>query len=487
MNSYLHIHIDEFNISRVDNGCIVQIKGEIGHAFEKIKQISYFGDNVVQPWILYGFQTKSKVLTSYIITPQAPFSGFLSVCNFTTVDSLQLEITYENGNTEIASLLEVDLVANEISKLQQISTNSSEYRIVLTGDANEAETVIIMPTFQPDLGMLYEQVESILNQSYDNWHCLIIDDNSGGYYLESIVRLVGHDKRFTLIENRSNLGFYKNIEQGLTLLKERVVKHNCSYIALSDQDDVWYSEKLQKKVSYLKEHQEIKLVFCDQEILDENLILIQKSFWANRNMNITEIDKLMFKNCVTGAASVFDSHLLDQALPFPNTFGKMYHDQWLALVAAFVNGLDYVDESLYGYRQHVAQDTGFGDIAIDIAKQLENDFNRLKKITETPDSIAIDELSLEVLVSDILRLSVVARALKGKTELRKISGGNLELLEPFVLAQSQLLFDICAQESKKLLLDYKLTSTMGEETYFLASSLIANWGDGYWRSIEIER
>ena len=485
MTEYLHIHVDEFNISPFDNGYIVQIKGEIGHAFEKIKRISFYSDNVVQPWILYGFQTKSQVLTSCLLTPEAQFSGFLSVCNLITVDSLLLEITYENGETEIVSLLEVDLVANEINKLQHISTNSSDYRIVLTGDVREAETIIIMPTFQPDLGFLYEQVESILNQSYDNWHCLIIDDKSGEYYLESIVRLVGHDKRFTLIENRSNLGFYKNIEYGLMLLKERVINHKCSYIALSDQDDVWYSEKLQKSVSYLKEHQNTKLVFCDQEILDENLILIQKSFWVNRSMNITEIDKLMFKNCVTGAASVFDSNLLDQALPFPNTFGKMYHDQWLALVAAFVDGLGYVDESLYGYRQHVAQDTGFGDVAIDIAQQLENDLSRLEKITETSDSIVIDELSLEVLVVDLLRLSVMARALTGRFDSSAEIAESFERLEPFLLQQPKLLLDLCIREAKELLLTNTVTSTMAEEAYLLASAFIANLSDGHWRKISI--
>jgi hypothetical protein len=49
---------------------------------------------------------------------------------------------------------------------------------------------------------------------------------------------------------------------------------------------------------------------------------------------------------------MFRRELLGDALPLPPHFGNLYHDHWLALVAATTGGIEYVDRPLYDYVQH---------------------------------------------------------------------------------------------------------------------------------------
>jgi hypothetical protein len=63
-----------------------------------------------------------------------------------------------------------------------------------------------------------------------------------------------------------------------------------------------------------------------------------------------EFRYLVLRNHVTGSSSLFRSELKDRVVPFPT--GLLPHDWWLALHAACVGGIRYVDKPLTLYRQH---------------------------------------------------------------------------------------------------------------------------------------
>lgn len=211
--------------------------------------------------------------------------------------------------------------------------------------APEAPLVAIaMATFDPDPLLLERQIGSIREQTHERWICLISDDGSGPERLAHLRSLIGDDERFTLSSDGGRLGFYANFERAL-----RMVPPEADLVALADQDDRWYPEKLAVLAEALGGAQ---LVYSDMRIVDEQGTLVSETFWQGRRNNYTDLASLLLSNTVTGAASLFRRELLDLVLPFPEPIGDPFHDQWIAAMALATGSIAYVDRPLYDYVQH---------------------------------------------------------------------------------------------------------------------------------------
>ena len=69
---------------------------------------------------------------------------------------------------------------------------------------------VVMPTYNTELSMLKEAVESILNQTFCDFEFIIIDDgstNGSDEYLNSL-----QDERIRIIQNPTNIGITKITE-----------------------------------------------------------------------------------------------------------------------------------------------------------------------------------------------------------------------------------------------------------------------------------
>jgi glycosyltransferase involved in cell wall biosynthesis len=216
--------------------------------------------------------------------------------------------------------------------------------------------VICLATYNPSPGPFKRQIDSIIGQEYRNWICLICDDNSSKSCKAGLKAAIQDDPRFFLIENDSNVGFYRNFERCLEL-----VPRSARYVALSDQDDIWYPDKLSKCLAAFNDR--TMLVYCDMNIVDKDRNVLSATYWKNRKnyYRSEDIDLLTLANTVTGAASVFKRELLDLALPFPPRYGLVFHDQWLAILAAGNGGIEYVDRPLYEYVQYGDNVIGHSD------------------------------------------------------------------------------------------------------------------------------
>lgn len=209
---------------------------------------------------------------------------------------------------------------------------------------------ICMATYEPDPLLLERQIGSIREQTHERWICLLSDDGSSAERLAHLRELIAGDERFTLSVGEKRLGFYANFERAL-----RMVPTAARFVALADQDDRWYPEKLAALLAGLCA---AKLVYSDMRIVDEEGAIVSDTFWRGRRNNYTNLASLLLANTVTGAASLFRRELLDLLLPFPEPVGDPFHDQWIAAVAAAVGEIAYVDRPLYNYVQHGAAARG---------------------------------------------------------------------------------------------------------------------------------
>ncbi len=204
---------------------------------------------------------------------------------------------------------------------------------------------ICMATYEPPLDLFRRQIESIRTQTYENWVCVISDDRSSPERLAEMREVLADDERFSLTPGAHRLGFYANFERALALAPPEA-----ELLAMCDQDDRWYPEKLEVLESSMGPG--IKLVYSDMRIVDRAGQVRSDTYWSHRRNNHTNFASLLLANTVTGAASLVARDVLDDALPFPPHYGDGYHDHWVALVAMALGEIGYVDRPLYDYVQH---------------------------------------------------------------------------------------------------------------------------------------
>lgn len=207
-----------------------------------------------------------------------------------------------------------------------------------------ATVAICMATYEPSPELLERQLESLRRQTHADWICLISDDRSSPERLAEVERLVGDDPRFVVSAAARRAGAYENFHRALAMVPPEI-----PFVALSDQDDEWYPQKLELLLAALGE---AALVFSDMRIVDRDRRVLAETYWTARRHNHANFASLLLGNTVTGAASLFRRELLDDALPLPPRVGNLYHDHWLALVARALGRIEYVDRPLYDYVQH---------------------------------------------------------------------------------------------------------------------------------------
>jgi glycosyltransferase involved in cell wall biosynthesis len=156
---------------------------------------------------------------------------------------------------------------------------------------------IIMPTYN---GAQYikRALQSVIDQSYQQWELIIIDDGSDDQ-TKTATAIANYlaDNRVMYLKNEKNLGIQKTLNRGLAQAKGE-------YIARIDDDDIWADpEKLRQQVDFLETRPQYVLVGTGTSIVDEEgkeLIryLLPQDDTAIRN-------KILGKNCFVHSSVMF--------------------------------------------------------------------------------------------------------------------------------------------------------------------------------------
>jgi glycosyltransferase involved in cell wall biosynthesis len=109
---------------------------------------------------------------------------------------------------------------------------------------------VILPVFN-GRKTLFAAVNSICQQTYENWELLVLDDGStdGSLATASSFR----DDRVIPVVRSNGQGLTARLNQGIDLAKGR-------YIARMDADDIAFPERLARQVAYLESHPVVDLL-----------------------------------------------------------------------------------------------------------------------------------------------------------------------------------------------------------------------------------
>lgn len=202
-----------------------------------------------------------------------------------------------------------------------------------------------------------KQLESFLIQDIKPNKVIISDDGSSDDTL-SIISNFFNQKNFTNYEIISGpkKGVVNNFFFALKYAES-------DYIFLSDQDDIWHKEKISEFAKIAHHTDKPNLIFSDAILIDENANEIAPSFFQYQGLTAKclDDDSILFKNCVQGAACAINKPLRDlvlQSLKVIDVNNLYMHDWWIALLAKYYGGCQFIDKPLIYYRQHINNQVG---------------------------------------------------------------------------------------------------------------------------------
>jgi glycosyltransferase involved in cell wall biosynthesis len=287
---------------------------------------------------------------------------------------------------------------------------------------------IVMATYNGEK-YLREQVDSLLAQGYPSLEFIFVDDASTDGTLAILQEYALLDSRIHLFVNPLNKGLLATFERGIRESKGDL-------IALSDQDDVWMSEKISLLATAIGEH---SMIYADSALTNSEGQVTGKFSDRNHLSDYPSALNYVFGTKAMGHAMLFKREITDIALPFPGYVG---HDYILGFAAAALNGVAYFPATLVNYRQHSSNTVG-----ADLSKGKKNYTTR----EERNDRI-------------VKRLTLLAQRCPEGSSYRDILG---RLAEDFASSSLRARFSrfLCVAKHHRAMLTYKGKSELGSFLY----------------------
>jgi glycosyltransferase involved in cell wall biosynthesis len=210
------------------------------------------------------------------------------------------------------------------------------------GNTERPKVSVIIPTYNY-AHFLADAIRSVLEQTFRDFELIIVDDGSiddtaavaQGYFSDTRVRYIYQENR------------------GLSAARNTGIREaRGEYIALLDADDVWLPLKLEKQIQLFEDAEDIVLVYCMVEHIDENSDKLSHFSWPHK-IGATYKD-LMYFPWVVGSGSsvlirksVFESTgLFDESLAAAED-----SNMWIRILRYHKSA--YVDDILVKIRKHL--------------------------------------------------------------------------------------------------------------------------------------
>ena len=217
-------------------------------------------------------------------------------------------------------------------------------------DPDHPAVTVLMPVYN-GARFLREQVYSILGQQKVEAQLVILDDGSTDNSFALATQLAEEERRITLVTRQPNAGLIAAVARLLSYV-------DTPYFAMSDQDDVWDSDKLHRSISTIQQTG-IKLVYSDVRIIDEVGTVVEHSYWTSRAIRPvggTNLLPVVFRNPIFGHTIVATADVAVGIDKLPRDL--VYYEVWLAAAATRLGSIGYINDQLGSYRVHSANVVG---------------------------------------------------------------------------------------------------------------------------------
>lgn len=196
---------------------------------------------------------------------------------------------------------------------------------------------ILLSTYNGEK-FLKEQLDSIMEQSYQDFMLYIRDDGSSDNTVSIIKEYKqNYPKQITFIEDdKGNLGVRKSFE-------ETMKKANANYYCFCDQDDYWEKNKLETFYNLFEKYdnKKVHLSFSTMKIMNDKQQIISTKKFSKAN----------FKGHISGC-TMFFNHAAKQKYFKINYKGNSLHDYHMLMTSLTTGHVEYINKALIKHYIH---------------------------------------------------------------------------------------------------------------------------------------
>ncbi len=187
-----------------------------------------------------------------------------------------------------------------------------------------------------------EQLNSLINQTYDYDEIIVQDDASTDRTFDIVTTMAKKNSRIKIFRNSKALGINTNFFTAISKAKSE-------YIALSDQDDIWELDKIAIQMDAIGNNLLCtgrSVPFCENQ---KNIAYD----WRYPNYNLI---RLLYSS-IPGHTMLFHRSLLNLIPHNHELYQHTIYDVILSITAASYNSIVFIDKKLVNQRRHITAAT----------------------------------------------------------------------------------------------------------------------------------
>lgn len=199
-----------------------------------------------------------------------------------------------------------------------------------------------------------EQLDSIINQTYDNIDIYVRDDGSKDN-TRKILEKYAKEEKIIYIKSNKNLGYPEAFYELMRKAKKS------DYYAFSDQDDIWYKDKIERGVEKLKQSDKNTpaLFFANYDVCDMNLNHIRTSVGPKKDPGFRYS---VFSSLGLGFTYILNHKAKELSLK-KRSVKTVTKDVWLGMLASAFGDVYFDSKPCANHRRnpgaYSSQDTKF--------------------------------------------------------------------------------------------------------------------------------
>ncbi len=241
-------------------------------------------------------------------------------------------------------------------------------------------TGVVMATYNGER-FIEEQMESIVGQTLTPDVIVVVDDKSTDATPKILKQYARRYSNIEVYENHENTGCIRTFVKGISLC-------HADYVALSDQDNIWHPEKLEKCLQSLQQNKGCGLCYHDADLIYGDGTRLGASLWELSDLHYPlsrkEAQEILLgtRVPVLGFTIVFERELRDYIIQNPGD-AFCSHDWWICAIAFFLYDPVYLETKLTRFRLHRQQESGAMDCLLENTrfqvKKSITDWKRVRK------------------------------------------------------------------------------------------------------------
>ena len=198
---------------------------------------------------------------------------------------------------------------------------------------------VLMSIYNERIDWIRESVQSILDQSVQDFEFIIVIDNPelSKEKIDYIEHLAVSDSRIILLYNEDNIGLARSLNRALDISCGR-------YIARMDADDISDIERFEKELNFINS-EDADMVSTLRTNIDEEGKILEVVVGNGRNPN----DALPISNYIVHPSVMMKSNCIKELGGYRNFSKSQDYDLWLRMISAGKK-IKVLEEPLIYYR-----------------------------------------------------------------------------------------------------------------------------------------